>query len=413
MKILHICTGFNLDFNGGITNYVRCIAKSQAQNGNDVFIMADGGSNDGYKVINYKSEIKAWSLYNKTDLKALERVKSLLENENFDLVHIHMMLNMDQDLYKVLLQLNVRYIVSLHDYWMICPRIQMIHPGRERCTHAGEQCVRCFSIIEKNYFIMRIFRKVFGARFTANFPVRSKEIYTIWGQNCKKLLEGAQALLPVSNRVGEIYKDSGINGKYTVLNIGNISAESFNKSYIYHPQRYINLIILSSVSKVKGGELFCKLLEEVRNPVLKIHFYGRCSKKSARMLKKHNIENHGSYKQTELKEILASMDMGVMTPIWEDNGPQVVMEMINNHLPVFATKMGGIPDFVNNENGFLFDPFSAEGRMSAVNFLNSLTHEKIAEMKQNIYRLLTPQEHYEQLMHVYRDVLKTDDANKI
>ena len=106
-----------------------------------------------------------------------------------------------------------------------------------------------------------------------------------------------------------------------------------------------------------------------------------------------------------LPNILSSMDMGVMTPIWEDNGPQVIMEMINNNLPVFATKMGGITDFVNSSNGFLFDPFSEEDINRAVDFLNNLSFSTILNMKKNIVPTETTSEHFVKMMRVYDNVL--------
>ena len=405
MKILHISTGFNLDFNGGITNYVRCIAKSQSENGHEVYVLSDGGKDDGYCVITHNPKNHAWSFVKRHDQCELDQIKSFLIDNKFDIVHIHMMLNMDQRLYQVLQDVKVKYIVSLHDYWMICPRIQMIRTGEQRCEKTGEKCTRCFSCLEKNHFLLRAMRKIFGQQFVTRFPLKSKTVYTKWRKNSDALLAGASALLPVSNRVKEIYEQSGIHGNYVVLNIGNISANDFDADYLYVPKKDINLVILSSVSELKGGLLFCKILEKVQNPKLKVHFYGRCNKKQAQMLRQHGIIDHGPYKQAELKGILASMDMGVMVPIWEDNGPQVVMEMLNNHLPVFATRMGGIPDFVSNDNGFLFDPFCEEEINAAVEFLNTLSQEKIAILKKNIHRLITPQEHYAQLMDVYEKVL--------
>ena len=405
MKILHISTGFNLDFNGGITNYVRCIAKSQSENGREVYVLSDGGKDDGYQVIPHKTKISAWSFVKPHDRHEYNQVKNLLDSNNFDVIHIHMALNMDQRLFQILKDANIKYIVSLHDYWMICPRIQMVRAGEPRCEKTSEKCTRCFSCMEKNYFILRAARKIFGPTFAMRFPLKSKTVFTQWRKNCDALLAGASALLPVSNRVKTIYEQSGIQGNYTVLNIGNISANDFDDGYVYTPKKDINLIILSSVAELKGGILFCKILEKVRNPKLKVHFYGRCNKKQAQMLRRHGIIDHGPYKQVELKEILASMDMGVMVPVWEDNAPQVVMEMLNNHLPVFATRMGGITDFVSNDNGFLFDPFSEEGINSAIEFLNNLSQEKIANLKKNIHRLITPQEHYTQLMEVYNKVL--------
>ena len=100
------------------------------------------------------------------------------------------------------------------------------------------------------------------------------------------------------------------------------------------------------------------------------------------------------------------MDVGLVLPIWEDNGPQVVMEMLNNKLPVIATSMGGITDFVNDNNGYLFNPYSNDGLEKAVDFINNLTSDKVFNMKTMISRTLSPKEHCLELLNVYQKILQ-------
>ncbi len=404
-RILHICTGFNLDFNGGITNYVRCLAKQQTSNGNQVYVLSDSGNSDGYEVIQFSSKVRIWGFYKKKDEKSLINIKKLLDELSIDLIHIHMMLNIDQDLYKILK--DYKYVVSLHDYYYICPRIQMVAPGQIRCCIANtEKCEKCFNLIDKNWFLSGGFRRIFGEGFAYKFPLKSKKVYRRWFDRNKQLLENAQMLFPVSNRVEEIYRNSGINNEYHTLHIGNITAENFNKIAIKRDGEEIHLILLSDVSYIKGGPLFFDILQKTNNPHLKVHFYGRCDNKTKEIFKRLGINYHGEYKQIDLPEILSKMDLGVMTPIWEDNGPQVVMEMLNNHLPVFATKMGGITDFVNSENGFIFDPFNEAEKNQAINFLNQLNRDQINKLREHIKRTLTPYEHYEELIRFYEKILE-------
>lgn len=405
MKILHICTGYNLDYNGGITNYVRSIAEMQADNGHDVYVLSDGGTSLKYKVVDFKSRVATWSYYKGSDKKSLKWLKSFLDENQFDLIHLHMMLNIDQNLYDVLR--DRKYIVSLHDYYYICPRLQMMPPlENKRCEFASiEKCGKCFSVIEKNRVVLRAVKKLFGDETACKFPIKSKKVYSKWLEKNKQLLENAKLLLPVSKRVEEIYRNSGIVNEYRVLHIGNISAENFDEIAPKKSYGAINLVLLSNVSKAKGGPLFFDILKKVNNPLIKVHFYGRSNKNEKSIFSELGIEDHGPYKQTDLSHILAEMDMGVMTPIWEDNGPQVVMEMLNNHLPIFGTRMGGIPDFVNEKNGFLFDPYDESDIDRAVDFLNSLTPEKIAYMRSNIQRTLSPTEHFFELMACY-DLIK-------
>lgn len=406
MNILHIATGFDLDFNGGITNYVRAISSSQAANGHMVFVLCDGGKSNQYEIIKLCSFSNAWGFSNKNNNKQLKQLENILINKKIDFVHIHMMLNLDQRIWKVLQKNRIKYVVSLHDYWFICPRIKMVHGASIRCVRAcDKKCYKCFSIFEGNYFMLRAFRKIFGQKALENFPIKLKFVYKNWIDNTRKLLENADMLLPVSTRVEEIYKGSGIKGKYRTIHIGNITADCFDFDYVYHHQEKINLVLLSSLNVLKGGELFSKIFKNVHNSLIRVHFWGRASEHELQLFEGTDFVNHGKYNQTELPGILNSMDMGVMTPIWEDNGPQVVMEMINNHLPVFATKMGGITDFVNSSNGFLFDPFSEKEVDLAIDFLNNLSFDQIEKMKNSIKPTETTSHHFAEIMEVYKAVM--------
>lgn len=410
MKILHICTGFDLDYQGGITNYVRSIAYTQANNGNDVYVLADGGKDNKYKILINKTKIFKYSFSHKKDNKQYNYIKNLLNSYNFNIIHIHLMLNVDQRIWRLLEGRD--YVVSLHDYYFICPRIQMIRPGASCCRMASyDKCKKCFSILESNHYIYKLFEKIIGKEKTANFKVKNEQIYKKWITNNKLLLEKANYLLPVSNRVKNIFSDSSIRGKYKVMHIGNISAENYEKTLSFSNNKKIKMVILSSVSEIKGGSLFCDIYKKCNNPFLEVHFYGRCNMIESEMINSAGIINHGIYKQSELQTLLKEYDMGIMTPIWEDNGPQVVMEMINNNLPVFATNMGGIPDFVNMDNGFIFDPFDSNEIEKAINFLSNLNREKINEMRKNLVRTETPDEHYFELMKLYDGILAKREKN--
>lgn len=402
-SILHICTGFSLDFQGGITNYVRSIAKTQAINGHKVYVLTDSGKNDEYKVISIESKNQSFSFFKRKDDLMLSEIQQLLFKNKFDLIHIHMMLNIDQRVYEVLK--DYKYIVSLHDYWFICPRIQMVKLNEQRCEKCTSKCYECFNVLEKHQSVYRLVRKLTSETFSTYFPIKNRKIYSSWIDNNKKLLENADCLIPVSKRVEEIYRNSGINSKYSVLHIGNLTANDFDYNYIYRPNNCINLVILSNISNIKGGKLICEILKKVNNPLLKVHFFGRASETQKKMMKSAGIIDNGPYNQNELHGILQNMDMGIIVPIWEDNGPQVVMEMLNNHLPVFATKMGGIPDFVNDNNGFLFDPFNECDLQRAIDFLDNLTFDKIARMKASIKPTTSPLEHYHELMELYSNII--------
>jgi glycosyltransferase involved in cell wall biosynthesis len=64
---------------------------------------------------------------------------------------------------------------------------------------------------------------------------------------------------------------------------------------------------------------------------------------------------HLGYEYHDIPWICGGKDLGVVSSVWWDNGPQTVFEFAACGVPVLGARLGGIPDFVkHDENGLLF-----------------------------------------------------------
>lgn len=413
MKILHIATGYPLSFQGGITNYVRSLAEAQAEAGEDVTVLGGPDRTDfTFRYQEYHSvRILPFSFSKMLDKNALDGLAKFLYAEHFELIHIHMMLDIDRDFYQILQ--DYHYVISLHDYFFLCPRIQMLRTDRTLCTEFDRvRCSSCISRLAFNRHFMRGLCKIseLGKRIGIKVetqPPKLRQTITAERFDCyKKLLEQADRVLPVSERVREIYENSGIKAEYQVLHIGNKSADVFIPEFIMdRSERKIRIVMIGSVNYSKGAELFLRIAGAVDQKKIEIHFWGRSNEYGDR-IRKAGVIDHGGYRQEELGTILSEMDLGLILSVWEDNAPQVVMEYLNNHVPVIGTRMGGIPDFINAANGYLFNPYKEDEVRAAINFINNVDLEQIFRMKSKIMRTVTVGEHLRELSEVYANVLK-------
>ena len=85
-------------------------------------------------------------------------------------------------------------------------------------------------------------------------------------------------------------------------------------------------------------------------------------------------EHHGHIGRSELRSWLCKTSI-VILPSIEDNCPMVILEAMASGVPVAASKIGGIPDLIQEGvNGVLFDPHIA-GEMAAqiVSLINRQT----------------------------------------
>lgn len=408
MKICHISTGVSLSLQTGITNYVRSLADYQHKSGHEVWVLSGPDDNEyDYKVQQYKSEkIVPMKWRALKDESGLAEIKKFLEREKFDIIHIHMMLDIDWNFHEILKP--YKYVVSLHDYFFLCPRMFMIMHNNALCTcYEEKKCSKCISLFNTIRLFNAIEYKISHQTKLINFrwPEVPQSMTKERFKRFQILLENAEMLLPVSSRAQEIYENSGIHGNYKVLHIGNITADIFKEDFEFDwSKEKIDIAMLGALSYLKGGDLLVKLANALNSDNISIHFYGK-SGTYTKKLEVAGIINHGPYKQNELPEILKNTDIGLVLSVCEDNGPQVVMEFLNNHIPVVGTKMGGIPDFVNESNGILFDPYSQKDFELLVKKLSNIDRNDVYHLKSSIKRTKTTKEHSADIDEVYCQIL--------
>lgn len=390
MKIVHVCMGFPVEYPGGITNYVRSLASSQTDK-HEVTVVCNGDPDNkqegqGYKIIRYNSPIRNFSLSLNKEDPNIDSFVAILVNENADLYHFHSLLGIDTNFLKK--WKNKNYIVSLHDYNTICPRVFMVTGDGEICrTVKLDACTTCVGYLNQIDILNRISNKfsIPLPRIKSNNVINRNDLFI-------DFLNRSLMCYPVSKRVGEIFVKAGVDiNKCKVITIGNDSANTFS-SRVPSTESKVQIAFLGTFTRIKGAELFIKMMKEIGTDKFDFNLYGRGDNKLIEIFKNIGGIYHGSYSPNELPSILSNIDIGAVLSIWEDNGPQVVMEMINNGIPVLGTSRGGIPDFIRHqETGFIFDPDTELN--NAISWLSKMNKEYLTEMMGNICPLKSPKAH--------------------
>jgi glycosyltransferase involved in cell wall biosynthesis len=352
-----------------------------------------------YTVVPYRSTITrphtlSWGLWDPAATKAIREIKKIAP----DLIHVHMMLGLGRAMFSWIPSSNIPYVVSIHDYFLMCPRIYMIDYNGEVCRSVDlGKCASCVSLLDG----IDVTRKL-GGKLKVPLPrIRSNTVYRR-AETTRALLTSARAVLPVSSRVREIADEFCPEAKFRVMHIGNdsASAQVFSKT----ASDKVRVVYLGTLSRIKGAEVLERLLRLVTRSDIEFHFFGRADREWCDRLSPLGLQIHGAYKPQQLGEILRQCDLGLVLPIWEDNGPQVAMEFVNYRIPVLGTTMGGVPDFVGSEGGMLFDPYSDDEVLKAAKWLDKVSLSDLEGISRTIRPLKTPQQHFTELDAVYREI---------
>ena len=96
-----------------------------------------------------------------------------------------------------------------------------------------------------------------------------------------------------------------------------------------------------------------------------------------------NIEILGFKQGSELKDLTQKAKAVIIPSEWYENYPFSGLEAMAYGKPIIASRIGGIPEQVEDGvTGFLFEPFDEDQLSAKINLLNSLTREEIKEMGQ-------------------------------
>jgi glycosyltransferase involved in cell wall biosynthesis len=94
---------------------------------------------------------------------------------------------------------------------------------------------------------------------------------------------------------------------------------------------------------------------------------------------------------------------------WYENNPMSVVEAFALGKPVIGSRIGGIPELVTPETGFLFEagnPDSLAEAMTRANAIQTDEYEKMSDACREFARKnFSREQHLEQLMDVYQQAI--------
>ena len=126
----------------------------------------------------------------------------------------------------------------------------------------------------------------------------------------------------------------------------------------------INFLYVGTLSKYKGVHVLINAFKKLEFDNIKLHIIGKGKYKDE--LKKiassdQRIIFHGFVPDEELMRLYQKANITVVPSIWYDNSPVVIYESLMNGTPVLGSRIGGIPELVEDGyNGFLFEAGNAD-----------------------------------------------------
>ena len=219
-------------------------------------------------------------------------------------------------------------------------------------------------------------------------------------------------LLAVSERVAEIAIGMGVRrDKVSIAYIGtafaNAPAQAQRSSWD-GSDRPLSIAYLGYMRRDKGFYFFLKALEKMPMELsAQISVTLAAKINDARAVDRlrsiaHRfaaVTVHDGYSHESLASILANVDLGIVPVLWEDNLPQVAIEMVGSGIPILTSQLGGARELLRCPE-LTFQAGSRQdlyAKLEGVISTPGLLARAIAGRSQ----LYTPAEHYAILRNRY------------
>lgn len=268
----------------------------------------------------------------------------ILLEYDISLVHIMHLINHSFDLPQVADKLCIPVIVSIHDFYFLCPFYTLLDENNTyceaKCSNNNQNCYMPWDILN---------------------DINSKNIIHVWRKNVLEMFSFVDYFIAPSEFIKElflsIYDDRSIINEFNfkIIEHGR-DFPNISKTYYEIPSKEKSIKILciaNNLDIMKGSNVIKNIKNQDVDDLIEFHFLGNC---------KNNLENfgivHGKYERNEfydkIYEIKPSF-IGIFS-IWPESFCHTLTESWSCYIPVIGSNVGVVKDrIIKNGGGWIVD----------------------------------------------------------
>jgi len=336
---------------GGVERGLHLVAGELMARGVEVSVLRAGAGGDG-------NGVRVMSLFDRSAENTSSRVRNrlidlashpsarlraIVEREAPDVIHTHNLPGISTAVWKVAQRHSIPVVHSLHDYYLLCPRMNLMTSGGELCG-AHPVC--------------ELRRRRLAAPASA--------VAVVTGVSMALLRAHAQiftrARLEVLRNPMAAYNDTAFpEANRSPLTIGYIGSLAPEKG---------TYALLDAAARLQG--LPCEI---------HIAGTGRLAKLvTSRTASLPNLHYHGSVKGEAKESFIARCDVGIIPSVWaEPGGPtQALIEWLTARRPVLLSRRGGLAECASLGGTVAIEPTGTSIETEVRRLLDDGFQEKLA-----------------------------------
>lgn len=357
MRILYVAHDFFPHFYGGTERYILNLSKQMQRMGHSVTVLSYGLEEltksfttnkkgilrksyvyEGVPVISVRHLAIPDDIGFIIDDENMENaIKEIIKDKMFDIMHIAHPMRM-ACCYKAAQKQGIPVILTLTDFWLICPRGRFFKPDYSLCN-SPENGKKCIKECEVNPSILKRYK------------------------DARRLFEDIDILISPSKFLMGIYKSQGWNRNIFRIKHGVDFKYAMTKTSKKRDNGEIVFGYTGVVTRFKGVNLLLEAFKEVKSPDIRLKIYGNCvwdpefnRELNIAVEKDKRVQLMGRYEHYELPRIMREIDIMVVPSTTLESYGLVVVESMAFGIPVIASDIvGAAYEYIKNgENGFIF-----------------------------------------------------------
>jgi glycosyltransferase involved in cell wall biosynthesis len=364
LRILLITHGLPPESVGGVEQHVDGLARSLATRGHHVHVYAKTGRSDfdqGTTIDEPADEARpygvtrvVWRYEGLTDLRSLYAVplldaaleRFLDSRAPFDVAHLHHLTGMSTGLVQRIRRRGVGTVMTLHDYWMLCPRGQMWH--REGRVCARVEPSTCANCLRPNFggFVPP------GAAGDAVLADHHRYAREVLLDVDRLVVPSAAAIPPFVTAGIPIERVAVVPNGVDVARLRALSPAARTAG------ERIRFGYLGTLIPSKGLDVLVRAWQGLPAGTSELHAFGNVvpyhgdfgflTRALAGLRPQDRFTYHGPYTTDDLPRILSTIDVLVAPALWAEAFGLTVREALAAGRGVLVSKIGGLADAIED-----------------------------------------------------------------
>ncbi|WP_322814514.1 glycosyltransferase family 4 protein [Chloroflexus sp.] len=262
---------------------------------------------------------------------------------------------------------DIPAVVTLHDYWFLCPRITLLRGDGTLCKRPPldpAECAWCLQLDQRRYRLPeQLSVGLAGKAWITLTGERGRAAQQVRRDTLRAALAQADLVISPSHFLAGLFREWVPHVQ--VIRIG-ITREHLRRVQPVRPGQRLRIGYIGQIAPHKGVHLLITAFKSLprsdrpaeliifgnpdQNPAYTNHLRRLTGDDSG-------IQIAGKFRHDQLADILSKVDVIVVPSIWYENSPLTILEAHAAGRPVICSRLGGMVELVRDEvDGLLFTP---------------------------------------------------------